>query len=134
MKTEIFTLCDFAAEYAGKFTITGAFDSCYVKQAPAVIPQCSLAIRLRAEKRDAGKHVLKIAIADASGKTLCTLTETPFEIQVPEPSPSISINLSTVISGLNISSIGVYSIELHIDGRLAGALPLHVYQVLPAKA
>jgi len=134
MKTEIFTLCDFAAEYAGKLNVVGAFDSVYVRQAPAKIPQCAVALRLRAEKRDAGKHLMKISIANAEGKSLCTLAEAPFEVVVPEVAPSISLSFSVAINELNIGAIGVYSIELHLDGHLVTEVPLHVYQVNSAKA
>lgn len=129
MKTEIFTLCDFAAVYAGKLTIVGAFDSVYVKQAPAIIPQCALAVRLRCEKRDIGQHDLKVTIVDASGKSLCTLGETKLQVAVPEVAPSISLDLSVAISSMNISQIGVYAVQLNVDSRLVAEIPLHVYQV-----
>jgi hypothetical protein len=129
MKTEIFTLCDFAAEYAGKLSVVGAFDSVFVKQVPAVIPQCAVALRLRCEKRDAGKHLVKLAIADAEGKSLLTLAESPFEVVVNDPAPSVSVQMSLAINGLNVGNIGIYSIELHIDGRLVSEIPFYVYGI-----
>lgn len=131
MKTEIFTLCEYAAEHGGKLNIVGVFDSLFVKQEPAVLNHCTVALKLRYEKKDEGKHSVKIAINDAEGKTLLVLAEQTIEVQVPAQAPTASANLVVDMSQITIAKIGIYSVSLHVDGRELKAIPLYVYQVLP---
>jgi len=54
MKLELFTLCDFAADYGGKLSVVGIFDTLGAKQVPAVHPQCAVAAKMRFEKIEEG--------------------------------------------------------------------------------
>ena len=47
MKIELLALADFAADYGGKLSVIGIFDTIFARQMPAVHPHCCLAVKLR---------------------------------------------------------------------------------------
>src|SRR5262245_38438823 len=68
MKVELFALCDYAADYGGKLTVVGIFDSIFAKQLPAVHALCCVAVKLRFEKIEEGEKRVRLSISDDDGK------------------------------------------------------------------
>ena len=64
MKLEIFTLCDFAADYGGMVCITGAFDRIQAKEAPAPLRNCTVYARVRFEPIEESTHKIRISFID----------------------------------------------------------------------
>jgi hypothetical protein len=62
MEIDIFAVCDFAQDVAGKLTVVGTFDTIFVPELPAVLPICSIAARVRLQKKDDGLHSFKIMV------------------------------------------------------------------------
>ncbi len=129
MKVEIFTLCDAATSHGGKLNILGSFDMIIIKQTPIVYPSCSVAIKLRIEKIEEGNKNLRISFVDADGKPILPPLEQTFTVQVAPGLSTASANLVLSIQQLKLENFGDYSIDLAIDGRLEGSIPLYVRKV-----
>ena len=128
MKLELFTLCDYAADYGGKLSIIGIFDTLWAKQVPAIHPQCSVAAKMRFEKIEEGRKLVKISIADDDGKPALPAIECPIQVAAPPGVASISINVVLNIERLKLDRFGEFSIDLALDGRHEGSIPLYVRQ------
>jgi hypothetical protein len=129
MKVELFALCDFAADYAGKLTVVGVFDSIYARQMPAVHAHCCLAVKLRFEKIEEGAKKLRLSVADDDGRAVLPPIELAINVAMPPDAPSNAIQVVANIGGMKIDSFGEYSIDLALDGRHEGSIPLFVRQM-----
>lgn len=129
MKTDLFSLCDFAADYNGKLSVIGVFDSLYTQQDAGAVRQCSVALRLRYEKKDEGKHTIKLTLSDAEGKTTAKLVETEIDLRASETAPTSIVQLALHIGNLSLPHIGIYSLDLHVDSRQVDSTPLYLYKV-----
>ncbi len=127
MKVEIFTLCDAATvDSSNRLNILGSFDRIFAKQTPITYPLCALAVKLRFEKIEAGNKTLKISFVDTDGKhVLPTLNQT-FTVQAVKDVLTASHCLVLVIQQLKFENYGDYSIDLAIDGRHEGSIPLYI--------
>ena len=133
MNIELFALCDAAADYNGKLSILGAFDAIWARTAPAVHPQCAVALRMRFSKIEEGEHKVKINIVDADGKSVVKPFETTANIRYQEKINSIAANMILNLHGIKFTAFGDYSIDLTVNGKHEASLPLYVNQ-LPAQA
>ena len=70
MDIQIATLCDFAADYNGKFVIVGTFDALAARALPVVHPHCALALRFCFTGEDDGRHKLSITVINEDGEAL----------------------------------------------------------------
>jgi len=129
MHLELFTLCDYAADYGGKLNIIGIFDTLGAEQVPAVHPQCAIAAKMRFERIEEGSKTVKISIADEDGKPALPAIECPVQVVAQKDAPSVSINVVLNIERLKLESFGEYTIDLAVDGRHEGSLPLYVRKV-----
>ena len=126
MTIEIFTLCDFAADYGGKLTVAGSFDSIYARQVPATHPHCCLAVKIRFQKFEEGQRQLRLAIVDDVGKALLPPIDIALQVQMPPDADSNAIQVVANIAGLKLEQFGEYSIDLAINGRHEASVPLYV--------
>ncbi len=129
MKTDLFSLCDFAADYNGKLSVIGVFDSLYTKQDSAAVRQCSVALRLRYDNKDEGKHTIKLSLSDGEGKTVVQLVETEIDLRASETAPTSILQLALSLGNLTLPRIGIYSVDLHVDSRQVSSTPLYLYKV-----
>jgi hypothetical protein len=128
MKIEVFALCDFAADYSGKFNVVGVFDALNATQLPAIHPYCCVAVRMRFQKIEEGSKRAKLSICDQDGKALLPPIEVAMNVTLPPGSDSNTIQVVGNISGMKLERFGEYSIDLAIDGRHEGSLPFFVRQ------
>lgn len=129
MKIELLTLADFAADYGGKLSVVGIFDTIFARQMPAVHPHCCLAVKLRFDKDEEGQKRLRLLICDDDGKLVLPAMEVPIQVTVPPGVESNTIQVVANIGGMKIEAFGEYSIDLEIDGRHEGSSPLFVRQM-----
>lgn len=122
MTSEIFTLCDAAADYSGRLNILGVFDTIFAASLPAVHAQCSVALRLRFAKVEEGKHSLTLHIVDNDGNMVVPALNGDFGIQLQGPEKSGAINLVLNLQGLSFSAYGEYAVNLAIDNREINSL------------
>ena len=126
MKVEVFALCDFAADYGGKLSVVGVFDSIFARQMPAVHAHCCIAVKLRFEKIEEGAKKLRLSISDDDGKAVLPPIEIGITVAMPPEARTNAIQVVANIGGMKIDAYGEYSIDLALDGRHEGSIPLFV--------
>jgi hypothetical protein len=126
MDIQIAVLCDAAADYNGKLSILGTFDTIYTTQMPATHPQCSIAIRMTFNKVEEGAHKVRLNFVDEDGKSVMPHIEMPIDVTVPEETIFLSRNFIVNIQKLKFEKEGLYSIDIAVDGRQEGSIPLLV--------
>ena len=129
MKIELLALADFAADYGGKLSVIGIFDTIFARQMPAVHPHCCLAVKLRFDKEEEGQKRLRLAICDDDGKLVLPAMEIPIQVSMPPDSETNTIQVVANIAGMKVDAFGEYSIDLELDGRHEGSSPLFVRQM-----
>src|SRR5437773_5050574 len=131
MDTQIAILCDAATDTNGKVSILGTFDTIYTAQLPAVHPQCSIALRMTFSRVEEGAHKVKLNFVDEDGKLVMPSIDIPLEVSVPEDTIFVSRNFIVNIHQLKFEKTGLYSIDIAMDGRQEGSIPLLVKQMPP---
>ena len=132
MDIQIAILCDAATDNNGKLNILGTFDTIYSAQLPATHPQCSIALRMTFSKGEEGHHKVRLSFGDEDGKPVMQIPDIPLEVVLPEDTIFISRNVVVNIQQLKFEKPGLYSIDIAMDGRQEGSIPLLVKQ-MPAK-
>ena len=130
MDIQIAVLCDAATDNNGKLNLLGAFDTIFTSQLPAIHPQCSIALRMTFNKVEEGHHKAKLNFVDEDGKSVMPPIEMPVDVQVPEETIFLSRNFIVNIQKLKFEKEGLYSIDIAVDGRQEGSIPLLV-RVMP---
>ncbi len=123
MKCELLTLCDAAADYNGKLSILGTFDTIFATQTPTVIPSCSIASRLRFEKGEEGEHSLKLTLVHRDGDAVMPPIEAKMAVRVPQGVSSAAFNFSVNLQTVQFKDFGEYEIQLFVGGRKVSTIP-----------
>src|SRR5262245_10236821 len=131
MDIQVAVLCDAATDTNGKLNMLGTFDTIYTQQLPAVHPQCSIALRFVFTKIEEGPHKLKLNFVDEDGRLVMPSIDMPVEITFPEEANFLSRNFVVNIQQLKFEKPGLYSIDVGIDGRHEGSIPLLVKHLRP---
>jgi hypothetical protein len=129
MKVELMALCDAATESQGKLNLLGAFDHLWARESPIIHPSCAIALRLRFSRAEQGEHRIRINFADADGKLVMPSLDGKIHMGGTLSQSSILTNLILNVQQLKLSSFGEYTIDLIVDGKHEGSLPLFVKQV-----
>lgn len=127
MDVEAFLVCDAANDQFGKLSLLGAFDAIISTSAPIVHPQFSVALRIRFKKSESANHPFRINIINEDGKSIF---QKPFDgnvnVQINEAEESAVINLIVNLRDVRFEKFGRYSVDLTMDGKQRGSLPLFV--------
>jgi hypothetical protein len=126
MDIQIAVLCDAATDNNGKLNLLGTFDTIFTSQLPAIHPQCSIALRMTFNKVEEGHHKVKLNFVDEDGRSVMPPIEMPVDVQVPEETIFLSRNFIVNIQKLKFEKEGLYSIDIAVDGRQEGSVPLLV--------
>ena len=129
MKLELFTVSDFAADYGGKLSVVGVFDTIFARQAPVVHPTWAITLKVRFDKIEEGPKKIRISISDADGKVVLPPIEISHDAKCPPDHHSGTFQIVANIGGVKFENFGEYSIDLAVDGRHEGSIPLYVRQV-----
>ena len=132
MDIQIAILCDAATDNNGKLNILGTFDTICTAQLPAAHPQCSIALRMTFSKVEEGQHEVKMNFVDEDGRLVMPSVPISIEVAVPDDSIFVSRNFIVNIQHLKFEKTGLYSIDIAMDGRQVGSIPLLVKH-LPTK-
>ena len=124
MEIEIFTLCDFAQDNAGKLTIVGTFDHIQPPVFPWIHPTCSIVGRIRFSDIESGLHNLKFLITNFKNEEIITPIEAEIQIKNQTSENYTSYNFVININQLNFKTEGKYSIQLYIDTEWKSGLTL----------
>lgn len=126
MNIEVYALCDAATNDSGKLNILGVFDSIWARELPVAHPQCAIALRIRFDSIERGEHRVAVTFVDLDGKNIISPAHGIINVNFPDGQRSGSANLILNIQMLKLEKYGEYSIDLAIDGRSEGSLPLFV--------
>ena len=108
----------------------GAFDAIMGPVAPLVHSQFSVALRIRFKKSESANHPFRINIVDEDGRSILPKPiDGNVNVQIQQVDESIVINLIVNLRDVRFEKFGRYSIDLTMDGKQRGALPLFVKQV-----
>jgi hypothetical protein len=126
---QIAVLCDAATDQFGKLNILGTFDTIQTSALPAMHEQCSVALRMTFSKAEEGTRQLHMNFVDEDGRPV--MPEIPISVQVAVPDDSIFVSRNFIVNiqKLKFDKPGLYSINLALDGRQVGAIPLVIKQI-----
>jgi len=128
MKIEIFTLCDAATEAGGKLNILGSFDHIWARETPVTYPLCAIALKIRFAQIEEGNHRLKITFADADGKFVMPGIDGALTVRLGQGDETATTNVVLHVQQIKLEKFGEYTIDVAIDGRQEGSIPLYVRQ------
>ena len=132
MNIQVAVLCDAATEDNGKLNLLGAFDTIFAPQLPAVHPQCAVALRVTFQPGDEGGHKLKLNFVDADGKSIMPPIEIPVSVALPDDAHFLTRNFIVNIQQLKFGEEGVYSVDVRLDDKSQGNIPLQI-KLLPPR-
>ena len=126
MNIQVAVLCDAATEDNGKLNLLGAFDTIYAPQLPAVHPQCAVALRLTFMSGDEGERKLKLNFVNADGRAIMPPIEIPVTVLLPEDVHFVTRNFIVNIQQLKFAEAGLYSVDMRLDDKSQGNIPLSI--------
>jgi len=129
MEVEAFLLCDAAADQYGKLNLLGAFDAIMAGNAPVMHPQFAVALRIRFNKSESANHPFRINIVNEDGKSILGKpVDGNVNVQIQQAEESVVVNLVVNFRDIRFEQFGRYSVDLTMDGKQRGALPLFIKQ------
>ncbi len=126
MDIQVAVLCDAATDSGGKLNLLGAFDTIHAAELPAVHPFCSVALRLTFANAEEGEHKLALHFVNDDGQPVMPSIEIPVNIVLPDDNHFVTCNFIVNIQQLKFDAPGQYAVELNLDGKTAGNIPLLV--------
>ena len=126
MNIQVAVLCDAATNDNEKLNLLGAFDTIYAQQLPAIHPQCSVALRLTFTPGDEGHHQVTLHFVNADGRTIMPPMDLPVAVTLPDDAHFLTRNFIINIQQLKFNEPGMFSLDVHLDGRAQASIPLLV--------
>ena len=127
MQILLATLCDSAADYQGKLSLLGAFDTLCARELPVIHPQCSLAIRICYDPPDTGRHQMRIRCVDPSDQECLPSFEPVVDVAFPSPFlPFVTRNLVLNLQRVKFDRAGLHRFIVEDNGRTLISIPLRV--------
>ncbi len=125
MKVELFAACDYAADYAGKLTVVGIFDTLGAPQTPVVHPQLGVVAKLRFDDTESGPKKVRFTLTDTDGRDVLQPLDLPIVAPSPPPETSSSVvNLVMSIGAVKFERLGEHALDLSVDGVHVASTPL----------
>jgi hypothetical protein len=131
MEVQVAALCDYAADYGGKLSAIGVFDTIGAAQFPVIHPHCAVALRILFRDDDAGQHQFKLSLIDEDGRQLPLNIDAGINVRLPENLFFVSVNMPLILQGLKFDRPGQYSVDIQMDGKMIARIPLQVVQAQP---
>jgi hypothetical protein len=129
MTIQVAVLCDAATDYNGKLNLLGTFDTIYALSMPTQHPQCSIATRVAFDRMEEGQHKLILNFVDEDGHPIMPAMDVPVDVVFPPDATFISRNFIVNIQQLKLEKLGLYSVDLTMDGRPLSSIPLAVKRI-----
>jgi hypothetical protein len=94
-----------------------------------VHPQFAVVLRLRFVKSESANHPFRINIINQDGKSILPKpVDGNVNVQIQQADESVVINLVGNFRDVKFEQFGRYSVDLTMDGKVRGSLPLFVKQ------
>ncbi|MDZ8117345.1 DUF6941 family protein [Pontiella agarivorans] len=129
MKVEVFALCDAATDNHGKLNLLGTFDQIYAAKLPVVHPACAIALRLRFDKMEEGRHSVRLQLVNPDGIPVFQTMEGEVNPRMGSDIGSVAVNLILNFQNVKFNEFTDYQINLSIDEVALASLPLRVRQM-----
>jgi hypothetical protein len=126
MDIEAFLICDSATDQFGKLNVLGAFDAIAAQAVPVIHPQFSVALRIRFKKSESANHPFRINLINEDGKPVMRPLDGNVNVQIREAEEFAVINVIVNLRDTRFETFGRYSVDLTMDGKPRGSLPLFV--------
>ena len=131
MNIQVAVLCDAATDDNGKLNLLGAFDTIYAPQLPAMHPQCAVALRVTFMSGDEGARKLRLNFVNADGHAIMPSIEIPVAVALPDDAHFVTRNFIVNIQQLKFVEAGLYSIDVRLDDKSQGSIPLLIKHLPP---
>lgn len=128
MQIEIFAICDAATNSSGKLNLLGTFDTILAEKFPCTHSHCSIAVRLRFEKKEEGKHNIIICFASENEPDNLPKVETSINVTLNEKLDSIATNMVINFQKIIFKKPGIYTIKMIYDNKIVSSIPLRLEQ------
>ena len=128
MEIEIFSLCDFAQDNQGKFTVVGTFDTIFSHNTPIIHRSCFVALKFRVANSEAGQHHFEIR-GLTPDKEVFNSVKGAGESKPNPNADYASTNLPIPLHNLKFDKFGKYAFELYFDGEFRSGLSLYLVQM-----
>ena len=115
MKYDIFTTCQFAADYGGKLSIIGAYDIFHAKNVPARMAAFFVVFRLHFGADEHGMHTFQLSILDSDGTPIMSTIKDGFDLAPRDNSPGFMVTKLFNLNGIPIPQFGEYRVSLEVD-------------------
>ncbi len=129
MKIEVFALCDAARDNRGKLNLLGTFDQIYAAKMPVVHPACAIALRLRFDKMEEGRHAVRLELVNPDGIPVFKPMEGEVAPRMGADVGSVAVNLILNFQHVKFDEFADYQINLAMDGVAMASLPLRVREM-----
>jgi hypothetical protein len=133
MTIQVAVLCDAAAEYGGKLSLLGTFDTIFARRFPTQHPNCALALRVLFVRQEEGAHQIDIGFVDDDGRSVLPPIHLPVGVSVGEDGDQVSRNFVVNMQHLKLDRPGNYAFEVSIDRLHLASIPLRVLLAPPAE-
>ena len=134
MKIEVFCLCDAATDNRGKLNILGTFDQIYAARMPVVHPACAIALRMRFDTMEEGKHSVHIEVVDPDGHPVFRPMDGEVHPRIAPEAESVAVNLILNFQNMKLDAYQDYQVNLAVDYRTVASLPLRVRELPPQRS
>lgn len=128
MDVEIFALCDFAQDMAGKLVAVGVFDIISAPKVPFQHALMAIAARMRFESTESGEHTFQVSMIDPERKDVVPPFIGDLNFQTLPGVDSGTGNLVFILSGVQFKLYGKHFIRLALDGEEFKKIPFYIKQ------
>ena len=128
MDLEIFTICDYAQEMAGKLVMIGVFDTINATKLPANHPTMAIAARMRFELAERGQHSFRVSMLDPERKNVIPPLNGDVNVQISPAADSGTANLVLGLAGVQFELFGKHVITLALDDEEIKTVPFYIKQ------
>jgi len=127
LRIEVFSICEAAVDQNGRLSVLGAFENLNVANFPCVLPQSTVAIRLRFWPAEIQQHSVKLVITNPDGRPITQILEAQGINPAASRERSQACNIILQLQNLPIHEAGEYSVDFYLNGQLEGRLPFCVF-------
>ena len=128
MQLEILTLCREARNNGQVLDVMGAFDVFKSPRAPASVPACWLAGRVRFERIEEGRHQLRLLFMDADGRSVVPEIVEDLDVAFAPGLPTVCKAFAIPFTPLTLPDFGEYAIKAAVDRISLASVPVYLLQ------
>jgi hypothetical protein len=98
-------------------------------EAPISHPQCAIAGRLRFEEIEEGEHRVVLTFADEDGNVVMPKFDSTLAVKFSPGQRTVTSHFVILIQQVRLPKFGEYTVDMAVDGRQLGSLPLYVTRI-----